>query len=589
MNFKKYLLIVALVFGPFASQLHAQTLQGIVAGASAMWLEAGTGAYTQGGTTTTCVWTEINKSANNIGVYDSRAAAYDYGKTWVVWTAGSGGSCAAPTATSLVLVYVNLDSGVGNRCLFASPSCTLWTSDVAGNSGTTTSEPLGLTDTALPQGVLNAIYPPNTGNTTTGLAPAPVTIAATDILPWDSWFSTYQTLASCGALSSGTQYQGYGYGPGNVGTQIQSQTGALYNVINWALTGTDPITGNTVAGPYTVTPVGAAPILVFVNTANASGFGSSGISNADRATLGLVFGDILVRTADLVPQTFAGISGTYYGITAWHREPLSGTYQTFERAIPDNKELYRPQESGNCNSGSGYQTFITNPLNVTRTISDGGTTTTGTQLRALSTSEEVSQVQATEDSIGYAFWSSGNFKSATYGAGTAGDLKYLTVDGVDPLFASYSTSTPGEIPTKANGLLPSVTLQHIQDGSYPIWSELRFITTASGSLSVAQQLSTWTQGQVTFGSGATQPDFIAASNLNVFHMHFALPFGTDAYSFVSDGPRVCGTSGPAESGGDAGGLVTTIQAGADYAVLKGNYNTSSCPGITNAASFGTHQ
>jgi hypothetical protein len=44
-----------------------------------------------------------------------------------------------------------------------------------------------------------------------------------------------------------------------------------------------------------------------------------------------------------------------------------------------------------------------------------------------------------------------------------------------------------------------------------------------------------------------------------------------------------------EAGGDAGGIVVSLQAGSDYAVLHGNYNTASCTGITDTASFGVHE
>ena len=245
----------------------------------------------------------------------------------------------------------------------------------------------------------------------------------------------------CGQLSSGTQFQGYGRGgfPGP-GTQIQAQDGSsVFNVIGFNITGTDPFTGTPIPA-YAVTPVGATPELVFVNTGNANGFGSASVANVSRSTLGLVFSNILARTADVVPQQFAGLSATYYGITAWHRESLAGTYLVFDRAIPSNKELYRTQE---------FVCPPIEPLNYGRTIADGGTSTTSNNYRALSNSDKITQVESINDSIGYAYWGVANFKSATYGSGTPGALKYLTVDGVDPLFASYSN---GEIPTAGNGL-----------------------------------------------------------------------------------------------------------------------------------------
>jgi hypothetical protein len=566
MKLAKYLLLVALLVVPFGAQLHAQTLVGAVAGASALWLEAGQGTYAALG----CSWTDSNSTSHTYvtDVRSGAGSATDYGKIWVAWT--NTGSCASPTAAAQVYAYISLDAGIGDRCLFAQPQCVLTENDAVGTAG---SGALGNPDTPLPAGIRSAING------------ASISVSATDGMPLDSAFSAYQALGGpsnlCGYLSAGTQYQGYGRGgwPGP-GIQVKAQDGsAVFNVIGFNITGTDPFTGNPVPA-YTVTPVGATPILIFVNTGNASGFGSASVSNVSRSTLGLVFSNILARTADLVPQQFAGLSATYYGITAWHRESLAGAYLVFDRAITENKELYRTQE---------FVCPPVEPLNYGRTIADGGTSTTSNNYRALSNSDEITQVESTNDSIGYAYWGVANFKAATYGSGTPGALKYLTVDGVDPLCSTYGCGGgAGEIPTATNTFLSNVNLNNVANGSYPIWSELRFVSTSSAGLTAAQALAGYAQAESTTPGGA-QPDFITAPNLNVIHAHFALPFVSDAYT-ASEGPRVCGaSSGSIEGGGDAGGIVTTLQAGSDYAVLKNNYGTPSCVGITDAASFGVHQ
>jgi hypothetical protein len=581
MKIVKYLSIVALLLVPFAAQLNAQ--QAVIAGSSALWLETGEGAYVaNGGTATTptaCIWTEAKGSyatppSSGAYVEDTRPSspAYDVGNLWVVWTTG-GGSCSSPVSP-LVYAYINTDSTIGNRCLFGQPACTLFST----GSGSTTSAaevyplcPQAVNvacESPIPSGVLSLL--------TAGTA---VTIAATDILPTDSRFATLQALSPGGPLSPGTQYIGYGYGPGPVGTQIQGP-GGPFNVVDFNIVGNDPFT-NTAVPSFTITPVGAAPVLVFVNTGNASGFGVSTIQNVDRMTLALAFSSVFARTADFIAQPGGG-AGPFYGFTAYSRESLSGTYNVFDRAINNNKEIYRPQEIGNYTTGS--QGVATNPLD--RTLSVGGQTYT--HERAIGTGKMISTVIGQTDSIGYAFWSAGNFAAATYGPGTAGTLKYLTVDGVDPLCHTYGCGgNAGQIPTAGNGLLPNVTLEHVADGSYPIWSEQRFVTLSSSALTQAQTIAGWAQSQVSFGSGATQPDWITAPNLNVFHQHFNLPIITD--NTAADGPRVCGPSGAVEQGGDAGGMVLTLQAGADYAILKGNYNTSSCIGPTNTASWGVHQ
>jgi ABC-type phosphate transport system substrate-binding protein len=591
MKLAKYLFVVALLVVPFTAQLHAQTLAGAAGGSSALWLEAGQGAANSLG----CVWTDKNNtgvgglsgSGTSEYVTDVRSgagSANDYGKIWVAWTnTGGGTGCTAPTAAAAVYVYMSLDSGIGNRCLFAQPQCTIHTTMVAGAAGANALA--GFTDTPLPANVLSAFNG------------ASINIAGTDVMPYDALFATYQALSPCGVLGSGTQYQGYGRGtwPGP-GLTIQAQdNSAIFNVIGFNLSGSDPFTGTPIPA-YTVTPVAATPVLVIVNTGNATGFGSASITNIPRATLALYFNDILVRTQDAIPQAFGGLTNANYaGITAWHRESLSGTYNTFDRAITNNKEIYRNQEDAGYPS-SGLPCPATEPLSYGRTIAFGGTPTTSNNYRAIGTGDEILQVESTNDSIGYAFWSAANFKGTPYGSGTAGALKYLQVDGVDPLCTTYGCGgSPGEIPTSTNSLLPNVSLPNIVNGSYPIWSEQRFVTTNSLALGYAQTLAGWL---ATYDSWTptctttcgTQPDFVLTADLNVIHAHFGpLPGIADYYNLVSEGSRVCGAGGPPESGGDAGGIVTSLQAGADYAVLKSNYNTSTCTGITNAAAFGVRQ
>jgi hypothetical protein len=317
--------------------------------------------------------------------------------------------------------------------------------------------------------------------------------------------------------------------------------------------------------------VGAVPVVIAVNTSNANGFGLASIKNVNRGTLGLLFGGIFGRTADVLPQAFAGTTATYYGVTALIREPLSGTYNTFDHGIPNGKELYRSQDVGNCTNGS--QGVISNPMNITRTIG----TTNSFRNRVIGTGEMVSEISLVQDSIGYAFWSEGNFNAVT-------NMKYLTVDGVDPILDTYAGGTLPQ-----GTALGNVTLSHVADGSYPIWSEIRFVSYAGG-LSAAQNLASLAQAQVTFGPGATQPDFIPAPQLNVFHAHFAPSFvNFSSTNFASDGTRVCGTGSNPEAGGDVGGLVFSLQAGGDYCVLKGNYGAAGGVGPTNTASFGIRQ
>lgn len=558
MRLAKYLSIAALLVAPFAQQLNAQTLQANIAGSSAFWLEAGQGAYTLGNTTTTCAWT--NSSAPGSYLLDSRPLPSPYftqdsGNLWVTWTAGSTGTCAAPSGDSQVWTYISVDAVVGVRCLFAQPQCTLNTAASPGDTGASLLP--GIADTPLPANVLNVFN---------GL---PVTIAATDILPVDAKFATYSTLADCGPLSFGTQYVGLGYNTGVPAVMSAFFSSEYVNINDFNVYGFDPVNTASPIPPYTITPVGAIPVVIAMNTKNPSGFGTPAVTNLNRAELGMLFTTILNRTADAVKQPFAGTGATYYGVSALIDTPMAGAYNIFERSIPNSKELYRTQDIANCDPYG----VINNPLISTRKVGN----TTGHRYRVIGTAEMVSELQTIQDSIGYALWSAENFAGVS-------NMKYVTVDGVDPVQDTYSG---GSIPQGA--ALSNVTLSHVADGSYPIWNEERLIS-YSGGAPAAATLNSYVQAQISFGPGATHPDFVPDSQLGVFHSHFAPVFvNFNATNTAADGPNVCGAGSNPEDGGDVGGLVLSLQAGGDFCVLQGNYGVPGGIGPTSLASFGVRQ
>jgi hypothetical protein len=167
---------------------------------------------------------------------------------------------------------------------------------------------------------------------------------------------------------------------------------------------------------------------------------------------------------------------------------------------------------------------------------------------------------ATQDSLGYAFWSAGNFSAAQ-----PGTAKYLTVDGVDPIQETWSD---GLVPTSGNDLLGNVSLSHVKDGTYPIWSILRLVTDNSGvAFTAAGKLQT---AAANFLS-PSQPDFVPLSQMAVVRSHFAPP----------------GVSFPNNSGnpsnGDPG---KTVEAGGDVAGLAYSYQTDGAYNIDNGQSTG---
>src|SRR5208282_5144841 len=195
------------------------------------------------------------------------------------------------------------------------------------------------------------------------------------------------------------------------------------------------------------------------------------------------------------------------------REALSGTYNTFEwtsvrifggpAGSNDSKDSILSAKSQDANF---TDSTATTPAPMPQQVkalpcwypgSDG--VATGDRTRAIGTSEMVNGsggggVLGTTDSIGYAFFSFSNVskiaKSANYG--------YLTLDGVDPIFASYIGGDPGQPATDGAewGELPACnpalngspggctatdlwaggnSFPHLRDGTYRAWSLLRAI------------------------------------------------------------------------------------------------------------------
>jgi len=568
MKMKHALIGVAAMVVFVAANLNAQpSVQFAAVGSSAMWLEMGQAAATNLG----CVWTTSSKTVEQ--PKDSRVGGGTLEQTtaWIAWSA-AGGSCAAPGSGSVIYTYMNADSTIGNRCFFAKPRCTI---SVSGTYPIAGSNQLpGFTDTSLPSAI---------GTVVNG---ASVNVAASDIRPEDAKFATLRALTPCGnPVVTGSQYLGLGYQTGTtgVGTAIQGSThqtngsGSSFNIFDFNLMGSDPITGDSLPGAFTVTQVGAVPVVVVVNPSNESGFGSLLVSNIDRATLSGYLDGTLGRTSDIVAQAYAASAN---GAVVYIREPVSGTYNTMEYAIPNSQSNKSSQEIGlaaiaannagqsfpamHCQNGvtGGLWDPAQNPLNENNALARGTGSSASGRWRAIGTGNELKAVQATPDSIGYSFWSAANFAAAT-----ATNDKYLTVDGVDPI---QETWTDGLVPTSGNELLGNVTMSHVKDGSYPIWSIVRMVSDTSGTGYTAVQ--TLVADAAKFIS-PTQPDFVPAASLTIVRSHFAPP----GVNFPSSGTNVPsnGDGATAEAGGDVGGMVYTLQTDGDY-----NLDNTASTGIT---------
>jgi hypothetical protein len=172
--------------------------------------------------------------------------------------------------------------------------------------------------------------------------------AGTDIRPEDALYAVTRALS---AYNTTNGLAGLGYGntacganssfPTQIGCPIYDAFGQkkVFNVLNFALTGSDPISKGT-PPPYTTISVGAAPVVVFVsNTKHDGTTNEFGRTHTDvYGNTSYVYYDVLDKVLSLY---FEGtlycsgdmlIDGSTNGVPVQvvQREPLSGTYNTFE-------------------------------------------------------------------------------------------------------------------------------------------------------------------------------------------------------------------------------------------------------------------
>jgi hypothetical protein len=450
-------------------------------------------------------WTKTNGAV----VHDLRSSQIpdNKGNLWIVWD--------NDTSPTKICAYINVDSGVGVRAFFAVPTCVLiLNSSDNGSSGDNLVPAPFNHDVPLPAAVFNALN--GTGGGT------PFNAGMTDIRPEDALFATNRALAPLTQNRSGL-----GYGPPPIGVPIQSAFSSKNAVpVQFALSGTDPISGEPITFTYQTSSTGAAPVVVFVNTTE-EGLGHTGnvlLRNIERFPLAWTLNGNLTRVRDLyaIHATLPSV-----GLHVILREPISGTYNTMEFDIVRSLEVNSSQENNVTPPGD-------NPLN--QMYPSGGS-----RQRAIGTGEMISEVGQTADSLGYAFWSFGNF------AGVLDTTKYLMIDGIDPLRGNY---VGGGFPSCSSPPCPGLlAFPNIQDGLYPIWSILRIVTVSpmpSGIQSLYQAAL----------QEATQiPDFAPINSLNVFRSHYNQSGVTASNGIITGMP---------EAGGDMGGAIFQIQDDLDY-------------------------
>ena len=568
----------------------------LVAGSSAMWQMMALGAYNSGGSIITgggitCHWTSASSKVNLV---DTRTtvANLDPGTLWVVWdNNASASTCAGDggNAVTNVWAYIKVDSVVGLRCWFAAPKCQLNGSST--NINTTGSNQITLSGAIWGGSAADMTMPSYVQAVFTGTTL--ITVAASDIRPEDGAFATcrvnstlgFSTAAGGAPPSDGLD--GLGYNTNNaagvcpvfnvstaqakgLGNPILSAvsinnggtTVSQANVLAFNVTGKDPIT-NTAVSAFTVTPVGAAPIMFIISRQHAL----ASLTNASENQLQQVFSG---TTCD---ASAFGLSAG--GINVFLREPLSGTMNTPEATVFRRPTVYPGNVLGlsqetNVNPGAGD-----NPL--------AKACGSGERWRAIGTGEEVKSVLKSPttaaynnlDGIGYTFFSYGNVSSIvgnTYG--------YLQLNGVDPVWASYGagnsidpaqSTNAGNVPNQADlpascgtaGSFPcnealmwgnGFSFPNLRNGTYRAWSFLRLVATGTASTNAKALVTASNKFAVSavpdyVPFGAVTAGGTADLGLKLVRSHYQQKDGAGVN--IGAGPP---TNIP-EKGGDMGGMI----------------------------------
>lgn len=528
-------LVVAAIAGVVPQASAQVTLKLMMSGASGAWQAMALGTYKAGhcptGSAGFCGHASFGKlsSTDNrrFALNDTRpgllvsgtANVVDTGDTWIVWNFPSGSADACSTHVCNVWAYVKVDSIVGDRCYFANPRCQVTApATFPAPSATITVWGKPTAEQPVPA-IVRALF----------AAPGPfVNAAVTEIRPEDALVGQCRINSNLGGSNDGLDGLGYNGASIPSGTcpafgatlaqlspspLLSSQSSATAHPTAFNISGTDPFTGNGIPG-YTTLQVGAYPLVFLTHRTGA-------LANVTDANLTQLQNAFSGGPGGCNGTNFTGGTGTN-NISVFIREPLSGTMNTAEYTafrMPRN-------HAGAFDLSAASQETGINSANPP----DPTTIGSGCRWGVVGNGEEVNAVNGTApapagDSIGYAFFSYGNV--AQFGANNA-NFGYLTIDGVDPIFAVYgSTYDPGQ--SSVAGALPNIlnlpcaskafpcaesliwkgklSFPNLRNGAYRQWAMIRLIAdTGSGALSNARSLIASAQAS----SVSTVPDFVSA-------------------------------------------------------------------------------
>ena len=503
---------------------------------------------------------------NAVTLNDPRSGSIlpELGNIWVVWNGAADGSTA-----TIVCYYVSVDSIVGMRAYFAKA-----TTSFAVAAGTADGALVPYMGGTVPSGGLPSAVITLVNSTQ-------INFAATDIRPEDAKFASNRALTAYGAFMTGRGFTGVGY-QGTASTPwlgvpiVSSVSTSQANPVDWAFVpgDTDPVTGGATR-VYSELEVGAAPVMVVVNVSNTGSghMGDSTLNITDISTqiLNKALLGQLGHVRDISSNTTSGADAALH---VWLREPLSGTYNTMDFNVPNSNGI-----AGDYAQGAGRVTGQEAGITTTNTACAGHQTASGcpaesgnplfhfiipavgsangsTRGRVIGSGEMISTVNANADSLGYSFWGFSSFATSK-----AGNLRYLTVNGVDPLSggSGIGTTAPSNLPQCLNATTTPCILNftNIKNGNYPIWSKYRSVYDYTDSKSLATNLVALAQSFAT----TLYSDFVPASQLNVFRSHFAQVVTTSGGAYPGNNGI---KSGVPETGGDMGGAVLTKESEQDF-------------------------
>jgi hypothetical protein len=598
------LLLAAL--GGIGSQAQAQaTLKIMIAGQSSEWQTFALAAYNNGTSLVSGGGQTFHyTSSSNFNLIDSRGATTtDSGQIWIVWDSSTASS--GPN----VWAFISVDAVTGDRCYFAVPKCTVSypSTTLPTPANAITVWPDGSSDTA-PAGAVAGLF---------ANASQFVSAASTDLRPEDAVFAACRVNSPLGAGSAGGSasdgLDGLGYSQASatqtagacftyttvaqgeingIGHPILSgypKSTKSTNVLAFAISGKDPITGTTIP-TYTVFPVGAAPIVFLTNRQN-------NLKN------------LVNVTEQQLQQVLSGTNcdGGAFGaafagpINIFLRDPLSGAYNQVESTVARYPTVYP-----NPVQGLSQETNVNAPANNYQLngYASACAAGAGQRWRTIGSSEEIKGVYnsngtafgtSARDGIGYAYFSYGNVNTSGTVLSDSANFGYLKLNGVDPIWAAYGIGKaidpgeptgPGQLPSQAdlptavcNNSFPcpenqiwggGASFPNLRNGTYRSWSVLRLVATGTAGTNAAALIVAAEKQAV-----LTTPDFVpetaqaitAAANpfgyaitdkgLLLLRSHYQQYDGAG----VNIGVAPVNQPTTSEKGGDTGGLIIPTSIG----------------------------